>query len=141
MPAFAGMTGDQCSEQSSPLLFQQTLIKVAPLRIALLDQFEFPSSAPFLDLLFARDGINHRGVKLDIDESIDAVPLRKTLYGAGSVRPTASRDVARNAGIKRSVAVAREEIDTRTLFHAPLLSLPLAADEQLDRGGVGVGFA
>jgi hypothetical protein len=70
------------------LLFQQVLIKIAPLRIALLDQFEFPSSAPFLDLLFARDGINHRGVKLYVDEAIDAVPLRKTLYGTGSVSQT-----------------------------------------------------
>jgi hypothetical protein len=38
--------------------------QISPLRVAFLDQADFPSPIPFFDLLFARDGFLHRNMLL-----------------------------------------------------------------------------
>ena len=58
---------------SHELLPQQVVVKVAPVRVLALDQFELPRPAPFLDPLFTQDRFRHRFVKLGIDQLLDAM--------------------------------------------------------------------
>jgi hypothetical protein len=55
------------------LLQDELIVKVTPLRIVLLNQFQFPGAPPILDPLLPRDRILHGFVKLREHQCTDAV--------------------------------------------------------------------
>jgi hypothetical protein len=78
--------------------------------------------AAIFDLLLAKDGIQHRRMRLDIDEPMHPVSLGEPRYDIGSMYPRPSCDVAGHADVKRPIAAARENID-EGLSHYPWLAL------------------
>src|SRR5690606_36266110 len=82
IPAFAGMTrwGSECPAGPACVeLSEQGVVEIVPVRVGFLDQFDLPLPAPFLDLLFARDGGAGGVVLLEVDEVVRLVAGRKTL--------------------------------------------------------------
>src|SRR5512146_288230 len=58
-------------------LGEQVGVEIAPVRIRCLDHGQLPVTLPLLDLLLARDGFLHIVVRLEPDQRLDAVLLRK----------------------------------------------------------------
>ena len=104
-PAFAGVMENR-------RLLGVLVVKIAPSRVGTLDQLKLPSSSPFLDALFAQDGLNHSVVKLGIDEPVHPIPLGETVHYICSVLPNASAQVGCHSDVKRSVALAGNNVNT-----------------------------
>jgi hypothetical protein len=62
-------------------------IKIVPVRIGLLDQFQFPSSIPLLDLPLAKNGIRHRRVLLETNEFVCPVFFAEAFNDIVAVLP------------------------------------------------------
>src|SRR6516162_589327 len=106
VPAKAGTQGERRLRQLIP--------KIAPLRIIALDQLQFPRTAPFLDALFAEDRIGHGFVKLDKHQPMYSVISNKSADSIRTVFPSAARNIACDADVKRTIALAGEDVNART---------------------------
>src|SRR5215467_4480830 len=109
VPAKAGTQGQT--------LIRQLIVEVTPLRIMVLNQFKLPGAPPFLDPLFAEDGIGHGPVKFGKDQPVDSVVLHKAGHCIRPMLPDAANEIVGDAGIKRTVAFARKDIDARAVLH------------------------
>src|SRR5215469_15195103 len=111
VPAKAGTQGKRRLRQLIP--------KIAPLWIMALDQLQFPRTAPFLDALFAEDRVGHGFVKLDKHQPMHFVISNKSADSIRTVLPSAARNIACDTDVKRTIALAGEDVDARTLvIHA-----------------------
>ena len=108
VPAKAGTQGQT--------LYRQFIIEVVPLRIMTLDQFELPGASPFLDSLLAQDCMGHGLVKFGKDEPIDAVILHKADNRIRPMLPNTTCNVGGYANVKRTVALAGKNVNTRAFW-------------------------
>ena len=90
---------------------QNFRIKIAPIEICFLDQFNLPCPTPFLDFFFAPDRILRVIITFKPDKAIDAVPLGKPTRDLVLVFTDATNEVARYADIQRSLFAAGEKVD------------------------------
>ena len=90
---------------------EDLIIQIAPNRVALLDQLEFPGSPPFLDALFAENRVSHGGVKFDIHEPVDAISLGEAIDDVASMFPGATAQVARYPDVERTITATGEDVD------------------------------
>ena len=105
----------EAGTQGRPLN-RQLIIKVPPLRIMTLNQFELPRAPPLLEPLFAQDGGLHGVMKLGKDQPMDPVVLDKA---GNRIRPmlvNPEHQVAGHADIKRPIPSARKDVDAWALL-------------------------
>src|SRR5579862_978581 len=88
-------------------LFQE----IVPVRIRLFDQREFPYALPALDVRFAPDGVCVQRVLFEPDELGDIVFVDEFRSVSFTMRPHPPGNVARHACVKRTVALARQDVD------------------------------
>ena len=88
------------------LLAGNLIEEVTPIRIELLNQLDLPRPAPFLELLFARDGAARIGVELGIDEMVDVVSGRESLQPLLPMHNRPAEQVARDADVELAVLAA-----------------------------------
>ncbi len=96
-----------------PALPQEIVVKVAPLRVLALDQFELPRPPPLLDPLLAQDRVRHGFVKLGIDQFLDMIFSGESMDLAGPMLPNAAREVARYPDVERPILPARQNVYAR----------------------------
>jgi hypothetical protein len=89
----------------------QLLVQVLPIGIHRFNQCEFLLSRSSLDLLFASDGIEYRGMKLIPDKYFAAVLLGEPADDARSVLPSPLRQIRSDTGIERPVSAIRHDVD------------------------------
>jgi len=63
----------------------EILGQIAPLRVVLLEQVQFPRALPFLEALFAGDRVFHCRVLLEPDEAVGAVACGEAAESAFAV--------------------------------------------------------
>ena len=107
-------------------LAQQVFVKVAPLRVLALDQFELPRAAPFLDPLFAQDCFRHGFVKLGKDQFRNVMISGEPIDLADPMFPNAPREIARYPDIERPISPARQDVHARTAVRHLVSSSPWA---------------
>ena len=88
--------------------------KIAPGRIHLLDEHDFPAPSPSFDAFFSQDGFLHCCVKLGIDEAVDAVPPCKPFEQIFLVFGNPAAEVARDPNVERTVSASCENVDAGT---------------------------
>jgi hypothetical protein len=91
--------------------------QVIPVRIALLDQSQFPAPVPFLERLFAGDGVADIGEGFDMNQPCYSIFLGEGRTPAVSMREDASGKVVGDADVESPVALAGENIDMVALKH------------------------
>src|SRR5580704_15159745 len=96
------------------VLLRDDVEKIIPIRIVGDNLSNFPSSRPVFDIVFALNGLLNGFILFEIDESLQAVPLRKAFYRSGSVFKHAADDVVRNANINYAVWLVGQKIDVAT---------------------------
>ena len=96
-------------------------VKIKPLRIGRLDQFQLPRPLPFLDRLLAGNGRFHRFVQLEPDKGVHLVFLRKALDLVVLVLPDTLGEVGGDAYVERAIALAGKDVDAGE-FHAERIS-------------------
>src|SRR5690606_25594944 len=75
-------------------------------------------AVPLLDLLLPKDGTFHRGMKLEPHQQPDPILAGESLHDVIAVLPGALEQIAGDARVQRSVAVACEQVDGWLLLHA-----------------------
>ena len=100
------------------MLPKQLFEDVPPFFVGLLNQIDFPSSAPLFKALFPSDSVRHRLVKLNINKPMDVVFPAEAFDNTGFVLPDSTKDVAGNTDIKRAIPFAGQNIDAGS-FHRP----------------------
>ena len=80
--------------------------QIVPHRIIALDQLDLPVAFPFLDALFADDGVAHVFEAFDMDEPVDAILLGEARDQPVAVLDDACGKVACDAGVERSMKAA-----------------------------------
>src|SRR5690606_1129542 len=88
-------------------------VEIEPVRIRAFDQLNFPTSLPKLHLLFAPDSGFHRVVALVVDQGSDPIAACEAVKEAFPVLPYPLRKIARHADIKRAIAGAGQDVNTR----------------------------
>jgi len=91
-------------------LLADFVVKVAPVRVAALNQCDFPAPRPVLDVLLTLYRRHNRLVNLEIDKPMNAVPRRETRQPV-SVFEHALNQITGNANIEGSVGAAGEDVD------------------------------
>ena len=89
----------------------QALRQVAPAEVVALDRFQLPAAEPFLDALFAHDGVLHGRLLLEPDEAFDRVLAGEAVEGALAVLVDALEEVRGDARVDRAVLAVGEEVD------------------------------
>ena len=79
----------------------------------MFDQVDLPAAEPFLDPLFALDGIADVVMGFMPDEPPDPVFAGEAADRAVAMLGDPGDEVARDAGVERAVAVRSEEVDRR----------------------------
>ena len=90
----------------------QRLVQVAPFRVELLDEREFPLALPFLELLLARDGFVDVAVRLVPDQHFHLIFRRKRRSDACAMLMSAQRKVVGDPNVERAVSPTRHDIDS-----------------------------
>src|SRR5579862_5750001 len=85
--------------------------QVAPLRIVLLDQPDFPVTAPFLQRLLTRNCLQWCRECFHVDEPRDAVLFDELRAASGAMQCEPIAEIIADADIDRSVATACENVD------------------------------
>ena len=88
--------------------------KVIPFRIHGFDQIDFPLTVPFLELLFAGNGVNNPVVDFVIDKLCHAIFSREGPAAAIAMRKSTFVKVIGYADIERAVLTARENVNKIT---------------------------
>src|SRR5688572_2012216 len=101
-------------------------IEVVPVRIPFFNQFDLPVAAPFLQVLLTSDGRHHIVAYLEVDQCMNLILLRETIYRVGFVLPDALCEITRHASIKSAIPFAGKYV------HARKLTLSHALQERLD---------
>src|SRR5215212_5839205 len=81
--------------------------------IALFDQSNFPRPIPFLQSLFATNGVFNIIELLEINQAIDVVFLCETLRGFGLVFERASDQIIGDADVERAAQAAGEDVNVK----------------------------
>ena len=87
-------------------LLRQLVVKIMPLRIVALNQLKFPRATPFLDPLFAEDGIGDGCVKLDKHQPMHSVTSNKSADDIRTMLPSTAGKISCHTDIKRTIALA-----------------------------------
>ena len=91
-------------------------IQVSPLTVCGLDQIKLPRPTPVLDCFLTRNGRFHCLVRLEPDQGMNTVFLRKAFRKIILVLPNALNQIGSHADVERPIALAGEDIDAG-LFH------------------------
>jgi hypothetical protein len=91
------------------------------MRIARVDQIDFPLPVPVLELLLTGYGIDHVAEDFEMDEPVDFVPPGEPWQDIAPMLPQATDEIGSDADIQRAIVSARKNIDTRDAFlpHGP----------------------
>src|SRR5258708_18964597 len=93
-----------------------TFKKVAPFRVSLFYQSNFPITLPSLQIGFPPDGIRVKRVFLEIDQSGDTVLFDKSGTDTLVVLLYAKQKIGGYSDVQGAVRLAREDID-KTSWH------------------------
>jgi hypothetical protein len=85
--------------------------KIMPVWVEAFDQVNLPLPVPALQLLFAGDGGYHFVKSLEIDEAINAIPLRKARLDGFSMLPEPSNKAGRHTYVQSPARLACKDID------------------------------
>lgn len=96
--------------------------KIGPMRIALFDQFDLPSTMPVLEALLGRDRCFHGVGNLVPDQMLDAVTRGVAVERSVTMLHQTTDKIRRDADVERAVAPARQDVDA---------GLPLAHSNEL----------
>jgi len=118
VPAFAGMTraGGTLRHGRQP---EHCGREIIPHRVISLDEFDFPIALPFLNPFFADDGVTDVVKGLDVDETLNIVLLGESGNETLTMLENPLSQIAGDAGIKRAVASACEDVDMSGQDDAP----------------------
>ncbi len=85
--------------------------KVAPVRIARLDEVDFPGSVPVLQLLLASDRGAHIAVHLEPDQPLDEMSSGEAESDLFAMLPQAGFKVGGHADVERAARLAGKDVD------------------------------
>lgn len=85
------------------------------MRVVFLNQVNFPITSPFFDALFAKDGVGHRVMCLEIDEMLNVVELGEAGKRTSSMLVNTLSQVAGHADIKRSIWATGKDVNAGLL--------------------------
>jgi hypothetical protein len=79
------------------------LVQIAPLWVLLFDQHKLPSATPFFERFLAPDSRLHGLVRLEPDQGVNAVFLRKAFREIVLVLPNSLNEIGGNSYVERAV--------------------------------------
>jgi hypothetical protein len=91
-------------------------IKIVPIGIKLFDQSNFPSSIPLLQSFLANYRILNVIELLEIDQFMNAIPLREAFHKFETMLTDAAHEVIRHADVKRAADAASKDVDVVTAY-------------------------
>ena len=90
--------------------------KINPVRVALINQVDFPGTMPALKLFFAQDSRFHFSKQFEVNQSVDAISACETRQGRIAVPPKPGDQIRRYTNVKRAVMPARKDVDAGLAF-------------------------
>ena len=90
---------------------EQVFVQIAPMRIGLLDQAELPQAFPLLELLLTADRVTDVMERFVEDQPVHAMPPREARAQRGPVATDPLHQVAGDADVERTVALAAHNVD------------------------------
>src|SRR6185503_19108957 len=101
--------------------FEQSRIKVLPVRVHLLDFAKLPESLPFFYLQFAQARLLQIIMRLVPNQQLAAIFARKAGNDAVPMLPNSFHEIGRYADVERPVARACHDVDT-ACFHRSMMA-------------------
>ena len=97
--------------------------QVRPMRVALVDQVDFPRPVPVLELLLAGNCGVHVAKHLEVHKAVDCVAAREPRQRVIAMLPQPRDQIGSDADVERAEGLAREDIDAGLAFlpHGPEL--------------------
>ncbi len=108
IPANAGI--QVCSGIQVPSIISHRG-EIDPLRIFLFDQIQLPLSVPLFHLLLSLDRIANVAKPFEVNEQVDAIFFCETFNKSLLMFEDSALNVIRHADVKRSITLARHDID------------------------------
>ena len=95
--------------------------QVGPMRIARVEQIDFPLPMPALQLLLAQDCRFHFAEQFIVDEHVDCVARGEPRQRIVAMLPQARDEVGGDADVDCAVGLTRKDVDARELLitHGP----------------------
>ncbi len=85
--------------------------KIGPIRITLLDQRDFPRSAPPLEFLLAKNGLFDIAMNFKVDQPINTVPFGKSAELASPMSMNTRFQITGNPYVKSPVTLACHDVN------------------------------
>ena len=89
--------------------------QVRPMRVALVDQVDFPRPVPAFKLFFAQDCRFHPAEQLKVDETMNAVTRGMSRQRVIAMLPKPTDQMGSHANVKRSIKPTGQNVDARLL--------------------------
>jgi hypothetical protein len=100
--------------------------KISPMRVALVDQIDFPLPVPALQLLLAQDRQFHFAEHFKMNEAMHGVSRRKPRQHIIAMLPKPRDQVGCDTDVDRAVVLACKDVDAR----GPLVTHALEVAEK-----------
>ena len=112
------------------------------MRVARVDQVDFPRAMPVLELLLAQDRRFHFAEQFEMNEPVNFVARGMSGQCVISVFPEPSDQIGSHANVKRPVKSTGQNVDARLLVLSGHASNDAAkwALKQVQGDGIGVGL-
>ena len=89
----------------------QVFVQVPPVGVRGMDEANFPSARPVLDVALALDRVAEVFVELGQHKSLEAISACESVDQAFAMLERPACDVARHAGVKRAARLVRHDVD------------------------------